>query len=121
MKPFLHAKLSAKKFGGKYEDYMDIHEFIDHSKSAMADVRHRAMLHSAWGIYVVSRVFGDMMTNSEGKLVSVRDVAEDHVLQDLGFIPTVQDWLKETPIEGWMSGTRKRKQVISFTENTYVD
>ncbi len=117
MKPHLHGRLSVKKYGGKLEDYEAIHEFIDHSKSSMPDVRHRAMLHSSWGIYLVSQVFGNTITNSEGKLVSTRDVAEDHILQDLGFIPTVQDWLKNLPIEGWMSGTQKRRQVLSFTEN----
>lgn len=115
MKPHLHARISAKQFGGKAEDYMAIHEFIDHSKAAVADVRHRAMLHSAWGIYVVSQVFGALLTNSDGKQVSVRDIAEEHVLQDLGFIPTMDDWLKEMPIQGWMSGTRKRRQVFNFS------
>lgn len=115
MKPHLHANISAKQHGGKPDDYMAIHEFIDHSKSAVADVRHRAMLHSAWGIYVVGQVFGSLITNSDGKQVSVRDIAEEHVIQDLGFIPTMDDWLKTMPIEGWMSGTRKRRQVLDFT------
>ncbi|MBB5508112.1 DUF6915 family protein [Paraburkholderia atlantica] len=114
MKPHLHARISVKTHGGKLEDYMAIHEFIDHSKSSLADVRHRAMLHSAWGIYLVGQVFGELMTNSDGKLVAVRDIAEEHVLQDLGFIPTMQDWLEKMPIEGWMSGTRKRRQVFDF-------
>lgn len=115
MKPHLHARLSVKRFGGVEDDYIAIHEFIDHSKSSVADVRHRAMLHSAWGIYLTSRVFGDLITNADGKTVSVRDVAEEHILQDLGFIPTMQDWLKGLPIEGWMSGTRKRRKVVDFT------
>jgi hypothetical protein len=115
MKPHLHANVSAKKFGGQPSDYIAIHEFIDSSKSVVADVRHRAMLHSAWGIYVTAKVFGDMITNSAGKQVSVRDVAEEHVLEDLGFIPTMQDWIEKMPVEGWMSGTRKKKRAISFT------
>jgi hypothetical protein len=114
MKPYLHAKVSAKQHGGKMEDYLAIHEFFDSSKIAVADVRHRAMLHSAWGIYLLEKVFGSLITNSDGKQVSVRDLGEEHVLQDLGFIPTMEDWLKRMPIEGWMSGTRKRKQVITF-------
>jgi len=114
MKPHHHANISAKQHGGIAEDYMAIHEFIDHSKAAVADVRHRAMLHSAWGCYVVSQVFGNLLTNSDGKTVSVRDIAEEHIIQDLGFIPTMDDWLKEMPIQGWMSGTRKRRQVINF-------
>jgi hypothetical protein len=114
VKPHLHANISAKQHGGRPEDYMAIHEFIDHSKQAVADVRHRAMLHSAWGIYVVARVFGDLLTNSDGKQVSVRDIAEEHVIQDLGFIPTMDAWLKGMPIEEWMSGTRKKRTVLAF-------
>jgi len=114
MKPHLHGRLSVKKYGGQIVDYSAIHEFIDSTKIAIADVRHRAILHSAWGIYLCAKVFGDTITNSDGKLVSVRDVAEDHVLQDLGFIPTLERWLGTMPIEGWMSGTVKRTRVISF-------
>jgi hypothetical protein len=114
MKPHLHAKLSARKFGGRIEDYMDIHEFIDSSKVAVPDVRHRAMLHSSWGIYLVATVFGPLRQNSDGKTYSTRDVAEEHILQDLGFIPTLEKWLGTMPIEGWMSGTRKRRQVMQF-------
>lgn len=125
MKPHLHAKLSVKKFGGTIEDYMDIHEFIDSTKAALPDVRHRAILHSAFGCYLTEKVFGRLITNSDGTLVSVRDIAEEHILQDLGFIPTVEFWLNEMPVREWMSGTMKRKSVktktISFEEPPLVD
>ena len=51
MKPFLHAKIHAKKYGGVPEDYIDIDNFIDSSKATMPDVRHRAILHSAFGCF----------------------------------------------------------------------
>lgn len=114
MKPHLHAKLSVKKYGGKQEDYLAVHEFFDSSKIAVPDMRHRAMLHSAWGIYLVEKVFGSYIINSDKKQVSVRDIGEQHVFEDLGFIPTMQDWLDTMPIENWMSGTRKRKRVATF-------
>lgn len=31
-KPYIHALNSAKKYGGIFEDYMKIHEFIDYQK-----------------------------------------------------------------------------------------
>lgn len=114
VKPLIHAKVSVKKYGGKVEDYMPIHDFIDSSKVAVPDIRHRAMLHSAWGVYLVERVFGTHFKNSDGKDVSTRDIAEEHVQQDLGFIPTLEDWLNTMPIEGWMSGTMKRTRVMNF-------
>lgn len=115
MKPFLHARISAKKHGGTSQDYLEFHEFFDSSKIALPDVRHRAMLHSAWGIYLAARVFGEYLTNSDGKQVSTRDLGEEHVIQDLGFIPTMQDWLKDLPIQPWMSGTIKKTKVFDFT------
>lgn len=110
MKPLIHAKISTKRYGGCPEDYIEIHDFFDSSKASLPDVRHRAILHSSFGIFVAERVFGTYITNSDGKDVSVRDICEDHVQEDLGFIPTVQDWFKELPIEGWMSGTLKKQK-----------
>ena len=34
--PNLHAKSSAKKFGGKPEDYIHLHEWLDETKSWLA-------------------------------------------------------------------------------------
>ena len=111
MKALIHAKSSVKKYGGVVEDYLHIHEFIDSTKQAVADVRHRAILHSAFGIYLAERVYGTYFKNSQGKDVSVRDVAEDHVIEDLGFIPSMENYLQNMQIQPWMSGTmRSRKK-----------
>ncbi len=54
-----HAKSSAAKLGGVPEDYYRIHEFIDSSKLFLPDWRHRALLHSTFGIFLAERyVFG---------------------------------------------------------------
>jgi hypothetical protein len=116
MKPYLHAKSSAKKFGGKPEDYLAIHDWFDSAKAALADVRHRAILHSAFGIYLAEQVFGHNLTNSDGKEVSVRDVGEQHVLEDLGRIPSVQDWLQGLEIQGWMGPDRARKSKVVLVD-----
>lgn len=108
MKPLIHAKISAKKYGGKAEDYLPLHDFFDWSKIAYPNMKHRAILHSSFGIYMLEKVFGTCIRNSDGKDVSVRDIGEDHVLQDLGFIPTIENWLEDLPIKGWMTGTRKQ-------------
>jgi hypothetical protein len=108
MKSFLHARVHAKKYGGVPDDYVDIDDFIDSSKQAVADVRHRAILHSAFGAFIVERVFGRTRVNSDGKTYSPRDVAEDHIQQDLGFIPSMEQYLNNMTIQTWMSGTMKR-------------
>ena len=114
MKPHLHARTSVKKWGGRVEDYLDIHEFIDSSKAHVADMRHRIILHSSFCIYLAARVFGDVRLNSDGRMYAVRDIAEDHVLEDLGTIPSVERWLANVTIDqlpafaGGPRGVRRR-------------
>lgn len=110
MKSFLHAKVHAKKYGGSPDDYVDIDDFIDSSKQAVADVRHRAILHSAFGCFIVEKVFGRTRINSAGKEYSPRDIAEDHIIQDLGFLPTMENYLTNMEIQPWMSGTMKHNR-----------
>lgn len=105
-KPWVHAVASAKRWGGTPEDYAAIHDKIDSSKMAHAEVTHRCVFHSAFGIYLIEELFGRTLTNSAGRVVSVRDVAEQHVLEDLGFIPSLSDWLRAMPAEPWMAGAR---------------
>jgi hypothetical protein len=132
IKPIVHARLSAKKYGGVPEDYIRIHDFLDSTKMALPDVRHRAILHSAFGCFIVEDVFGHTLTTLSGeldatlrafkhdpsrrakeaasgvegrKIVSVRDIAEDHIREDLNFIPTIERWLRSLPMEPWMAGS----------------
>jgi len=107
MKPLIHAKISSKKFGGIPEDYIEIHNFFDQTKAHIADSRHRMILHNSFGIYLCEQVFGTMkqkgdgtwikmpyIVNSNGKEVSVRDIAEQHVLDDLGEIMSLSECFK---------------------------
>lgn len=108
MKPYVHAVNSARKYGGKPEDYLPVHDFIDSTKAHLPDMRHRAILHNSWGIYMAEQILGTTLTNSDGHKVSVRDIAEDHVIEDLGTIPTLKDCLAEMPITDLL-GARLRK------------
>ena len=106
-KPFIHAQSSARKFGGKPEDYLDIHNLMDSSKSVMPDNRHRALTHNSWFIgHIIEKIFGVTRLNSEGRQYSTRDIAEQHVLEDFGgrFIPSAQDYLQEIHYHEWMNG-----------------
>ena len=110
MKPMIHARSSARKYGGKPEDYFPIHHFMDSSKASVGDVRHRAIFHSTFGCFLVERVFGPELVNSDGKKFSTRDVAEDHCIEDLGFIPTMEQWLGNMKIQKWMGGPANRNE-----------
>jgi hypothetical protein len=104
--PMKHAESSARRFGGSAEDYLPIHNWFDESKAFMADFRHRALRHHAEGIFLCERIFGAAITNSEGKKVPVRYIGEQHVREDLGRIPTAQDWLSQIRVVRWMYGQR---------------
>lgn len=103
-KPYIHALSSVKKYGGTVENYLDIHSTLDSSKSALADNRHRALTHNSWFIgAIIEQIFGVTRVNSEGKVYSVRDIAEDHVSEDFhGFIPSAVDFLAEMEMKDWM-------------------
>lgn len=105
MKPLEHAQNNVKKYGGKVEDYLPIHEFLDSSKQGLGDKRHRAIFHNSFGIYnVLPRIFGSIFVNSDDKTVSVTQIGEDHVLEDFDgkFIPTLSDFLSEICMQPWM-------------------
>lgn len=102
MKPYKHAISSARKFGGKPEDYQDIHDFMDSTKAHMPDIRHRAILHNSFGCFLVEKIFGATRKNSDGNLYSPRDIAEQHCIEDTGKILTIQDWLSSLPIGSHM-------------------
>ena len=135
----IHANSSAKKFGGRPSDYIEIHEMLDSSKAYWADNRHRSIFHHTAGIYYMQKMFGidfdaieDLKTkynlgdefvkdilqllqknrlkgvhllNSDGKKIHVRDVAEQHILEDFRgrFIPSVGDYLSKMELNPWMN------------------
>lgn len=107
---FFHAESSVRKYGGTVEDYLGIHIWFDESKAHIGDVRHRALRHHAEGIFARERVIGQSITNSGGRVVPVRFIGEQHVVEDLGRIPSLSEWLSEMPIKPWM-GMRSKLDV----------
>ena len=106
--PLYHAMSSVKKWGGKPEDYLPIHNWFDASKAFLPDFRHRALRHHAEGIFWAEEVFGVSITNSIGKVVPVRFIGEQHVMEDLGRIPTLQDWFRNVRMQSWMTRIGER-------------
>jgi len=110
--PYHHALSSVKKWGGSVDDYLDIHNWFDESKQIIADFRHRALRHHAEGIFMSEAIFGVTRTLSTGRVIPVRWIGEQHVLEDLGFIPSFADWVKTIRPESWMS----RRPAIKLSE-----
>lgn len=100
---------------------MPIHDFFDSSKAHFPDMRHRAMFHHTFGIYIVEKVFGTYIVNSDGKKVQVRDIGEQHVLDDLGFIPTVQDYFKFMQPKEFMMRPAVREQTKRTSDRITYD
>ena len=103
--PYIHAVSSAKKFGGLYVDYLDIHKKMDCSKAYLSSNIHRTLTHHPFWIHeVMIPLFGDIMKNSDNIIVSVKDICELHILEDynMKYIPTVQDYFENVELKEWL-------------------
>ena len=91
-----------RRWGGVEDDYREIHEFIDSTKTLCADGRHR-ILHTHWAIRrIVVPAFGQTLTNADGKDIDVGDLCErDHLLADYGnrFVPTIGDFVANIEVD----------------------
>lgn len=114
--PYHHALSSARKWGGEVEDYLPIHDWFDASKELHGDFRHRALRHHTHGIFEAERTFGHTITTSAGREIPVRWIGEQHMLEDFGRIPTLQDWLSQIKPEPWMTRARKLSQELAAAE-----
>lgn len=104
--PEIHSKSSVKRWGGKIEDYLAIHELIDSPKECMNNNTSRALTHNTWFAYkIIPKVFGYNIINSDGRSVDTIDVAMLHIAEDfrMKFVPTPQDYLKHLQIQPWMN------------------
>ena len=109
--PILHAKSSAKLFGGKWEDYIHLHQWLDETKAWYGHSLHRMFRHHSEGIFEMEQRFGPSFENSDGLTVYTRYVGEQHVREDCdGYIPSAKEWFmivenKQRPI--WATKTQK--------------
>jgi hypothetical protein len=119
--PYHHAISSAKKHGGKWQDYIEIHNWFDETKAHFPDMRHRALRHHSEGIFWCEQKFGTVVKNSDYKLVPVRTIAEQHLMEDVGFIPTIADYLKEMNQAGWMYKPGEGRKILKEIKDEKLD
>ena len=103
--PLIHSKSSVKRWGGKVEDYIAIHELIDSPKATMNNNTSRALTHNTWFAYtIIPKIFGYNIINSNNRSVDTIDIAMLHIAEDfrMKFVPTPQDYLKNMKVEAWM-------------------
>lgn len=116
MTPWKHAQSSARKWGGSPADYVQLHDWFDETKAYTGDWTHRALRHHSAGIQWAIEKFGHAIVNSKGLAVPTKMLAEQHVEEDCGFIPTPADYLKvltKAP-ERWMLSVGKRTVEQTF-------
>lgn len=119
--PYHHAISSAKTYGGKWEDYIAIHNWFDETKAHYPDMRHRTLRHHAEGIFWCEQIFGTVITNSDGKNIPVRFIGEQHIKEDLGFIPTIKDYLDNMEIVGWFYKPGDGRKLLKKIEEEKLD
>lgn len=103
---------SARRFGGKSEDYLAIHNWFDESKKIVGNWRHRMLRHHAEGIFMCETIFGVSITNSAGKIVPTRLIGEQHVMEDMGFIPSFAHWAEALEFQPWMNRQVQRISTV---------
>jgi hypothetical protein len=110
--PLKHSKSSAERFGGTADDYLHIHTLMDSSKLFLADWRHRALLHNTFGIHLFEQLMGaSFKRKSDGIEVCTRTVITQHIMEDLGAVPTPGEFLREMPLRHWMSGIKQKDKL----------
>ena len=112
--PYHHSLSSVKKWGGDVADYQPIQtgstsrrKSSPTSGTARCGITPRA---SSW-----PRPFSaTTMTLSTGRVIPTRWIGEQHVREDLGFIPSFADWVKAIRPEPWMGRAQKLDDVIAL-------
>lgn len=103
-----HSVAAARRWGGEPEDYLALHMWFDEPKNHVGDFRHRALRHHTLGIKEALSIFGESLTLSTGRIIPARWVAEQHMIEDFGRIPSVQDWLDNLDTKPWMASAARR-------------
>ena len=119
--PLHHAISSQRKWKGKIDDYLPLHNWFDETKKHYPDMRHRALRHHSEGIFWCEEKFGVYITNSDGKMVPVRAIGEQHIIEDIGFIPTIKDYLDNMNMVGWMYKPGDGRKLLQEIKNEKLD
>lgn len=120
MNGWKHCLLSKRKFGGEAIDYVEVHKFLDSSKYFCYHVKHRVLLHNLFGVELCTEIFGDFLTNSEGKTIPIRDIAVEHCKEDLSnYVPTLWDWFNEN--DEVLSSKIEMPQIENTELNNFVN
>jgi hypothetical protein len=106
MKPLQHARITAHRYGGGWQDWIAIHDWIDRSKAIFPSMQHRMFLHSDFGEWLTVKIHGETIRSKSGAAISTRHLFRDHQVEDLGRVVNLSVWLREIDADYW---TRRKK------------
>ncbi len=101
MNPLDHARSSARRFGGCWQDYHPVHDWLDGSKAAFCHFLHRALRHHREGVAEAVAVFGPVIRNADGTMVSTEAVGFQHLEEDCRRVPVAADWTAGFTTPNW--------------------
>lgn len=97
--PLYHARSSAQQFGGEAHDYLPIHHFFDQTKMCVPSNLHRLVLHHTFGLELCLEIQGPTLCRpSDNICIETEVIARQHVIEDFGFLPTLQECLRNHPV-----------------------
>ena len=116
MKPLQHARITAHRYGGEWQDWIAIHDWIDRGKAIFPSVQHRMFLHSDFGEWLAVGIHGDAIGAEDGTVISTRDLFRDHQVEDLGRVVTLAEWLHEVDADYWARRRKPPRQLEQVRE-----
>lgn len=114
--PLYHARSSAHQFGGEARDYLPIHQFFDQTKMCVPSNLHRLVLHHTFGVELCLEIYGPALRRaSDGVYVETEIIALQHITEDFGFLPTLQECLRTHPLhtDGERLSVRAEEEVVA--------
>lgn len=116
MKPLQHARITARRYGGRWQDWIAIHDWIDRSKMIFPSMQHRMFLHSDFGEWLTVKIHGETLKTTDETVVSTRDLFRDHQIEDLGRVVSLAEWLREIDTVYWMRRRQPPHQLRQISE-----
>ena len=110
----------ARDFGGVPEDYLDLNNLMDSTKSHYPIWMHRAITHNSWFVTIAERIYGPTILNTDNKKIPTRILVIEHIRQDCNNkVPTIKEWIDgftTNKILPWMN-TPKQSDLNWLKEN----
>jgi hypothetical protein len=116
MKPLQHARITAYRYGGEWQDWIAVHDWIDRSKAIFPSMQHRMFLHSDFGEWLAVKIHGEAIEAKDGTVIPTRDLFCDHQVEDLGQVVTLAEWLREIDADYWMRRRRPPRHLEQVRE-----